>query len=334
MRHVVFILLAAVCFGTTGTAQEFGPDGASAPSVGATRIVIGGGALALVAWLSTRVFRRGAGEVSPAQSRNTRANTLASRANTGGIPITPEGAVATAATPGRASAPTWLVIALGAVGVVAYQPAFFAGTSINGVAVGTIVALGSAPILTGGLEWAVTRAFPGVIWLVATAVATVGVVLLTGVGGADAIGIDGLLASLGAGASYAVYALASKRLLVRDWAPTSAMGSIFGWAAAASVPLMLVTDLGWLSSASGIAMALWLGLITTTLAYVLFGRGLIGLSAATVSTLTLAEPLTATLLGVLVLGERLSSNALIGITVLVLGLVLLVIPRRAPVASA
>jgi DME family drug/metabolite transporter len=355
MRHVVFILLAAVCFGTTGTAQEFGPDGTSALSVGATRIVIGGGALALVAWLSTRAFRRPTVSLTSELSATRRGGALGMRrvaapsdvddkgkgsdggrtaSVTGSIPVTPEGAIVTTSSRGRASAPTWLVIALGAAGVVAYQPAFFAGTSINGVAVGTIVALGSAPIRTGALEWAVTRAFPGVVWLVATAVATVGVVLLTGVGGADAIGIDGLLASLGAGASYAVYALASKRLLVRDWAPTSAMGSIFGWAAAASVPLMLVTDLGWLASASGIAMALWLGLITTTLAYVLFARGLIGLSAATVSTLTLAEPLTATLLGILILNETLSTNAVIGIMVLVLGLVLLVLPRRAPAASA
>ncbi|MEX1079918.1 MAG: EamA family transporter [Homoserinimonas sp.] len=332
MRHVVFILLAAICFGTTGTAQEFGPDGASALSVGATRIAIGGGALALVAWLSTRVFRRGAGDIARAQSRNTGA---AVESNTAGrIPVTPEGAISERTTTGRTSAPTWLVIALGAAGVVAYQPAFFAGTSINGVAVGTIVALGSAPILTGALEWAVTRVFPGVVWLVATAVATVGVILLTGVGGADAISIEGLLASLGAGASYAVYALASKRLLVRDWAPTSAMGSIFGWAAAASVPLMLVTDLRWLVTPEGAAMALWLGLVTTTVAYVLFARGLVGLTAATVSTLTLAEPLTATLLGILILNERLSTSAVLGIMVLVLGLVILVSPRRVPAGSA
>src|SRR5690606_14188615 len=162
----------------------------------------------------------------------------------------------------------------------------------------------------------------------------VGVVLLTGVGGADAISIEGLLASLGAGASYAVYALASKRLLVRGWAPTSAMGSIFGWAAAASVPLMLATDLEWLLAASGIAMALWLGLVTTTLAYVLFARGLIELSAATVSTLTLAEPLTATLLGLLILNETLSTSAVVGIMVLALGLVLLVLPRRVPAVPA
>ncbi|MHA6693479.1 EamA family transporter [Homoserinimonas sp. A520] len=349
MRHFVFVLLAAICFGTTGTAQEFGPDGASALSVGAARIAIGGGALALVAWLARAMFA------------SARRGGLSASAASGSIPIAPEGAIVTPALSptteiragsgvlatdarggakipvvrdSRAAAPTWLLIAFGAAGVVAYQPAFFLGTSLNGVAVGTIVALGSAPILTGALEWAVTRVFPGIVWLVATLVATVGVVLLTGIGGADAISVEGLAASLAAGASYAVYALASKRLLVRGWTPTAAMGSVFGWAAAASVPLLLVTDLRWLATGSGIGMALWLGLVTTTLAYLLFARGLIGLSAATVSTLTLAEPLTATLLGILVLNEQLSGNAVIGIIVLALGLVLLVLPRRAPAISA
>ena len=47
----------------------------------------------------------------------------------------------------------------------------------------------------------------------------------------------------------------------------------------------------------------------TALAYVLFARGLGRLSAATVTTLVLAEPLVATLLGVAVLGERLDGRA-------------------------
>ena len=40
-------------------------------------------------------------------------------------------------------------------GVAAYQLAFFAAVADTGVAVGTIVALGSAPAITGALEWLV-----------------------------------------------------------------------------------------------------------------------------------------------------------------------------------
>ena len=116
MRFVVAVLLASVCFGTTGTAQALGPDASSA-SVGAARILIGGGALGLVALaLHVAGRRRGA--------------TGTSAAPTSG-----------AAT--RHPLPSWLLVAIGALGVLAYQPAFFAGTAVNGVAVGTVVALGS-----------------------------------------------------------------------------------------------------------------------------------------------------------------------------------------------
>src|ERR671922_185054 len=43
----IFVLLSAVCFGTTGTAQALGPDAAPI-TVGAVRIAIGGGLLLLV----------------------------------------------------------------------------------------------------------------------------------------------------------------------------------------------------------------------------------------------------------------------------------------------
>ena len=49
-----------------------------------------------------------------------------------------------------------------------------------------------------------------------------------------------------------------------------------------------------------------------------------------VDTLTLGEPLTASVLGVLVLGEHLSPLALLGLGVLASGLVLLALGSRAP----
>lgn len=305
MRFALFVLLAAVCFGTTGTAAALGPD-AGAISVGAARIVIGGGALGLIAWwLATRRAQDASatsGEAPTAQP----------------VP---------ASSPAH-RVPSWLVIALGAAGVVAYQPLFFAGTAANGVAVGTVVALGSAPVLTGALDWALYRRFPGAWWLAATVFATTGVVLL-GAASADPANVSadplGLLASVGAGLSYAVYALAGKELITRGWNSTSSMGAVFGWAAVASVPILLLTDIAWLATPDGAAMALWLGLVTTTLGYVLFGLGLRGLRASTVTTLTLAEPLTASTLGFLVLSERLAPLGVVGLLVIAAGIVVLTV---------
>jgi len=309
MRSVLLVLAAAVCFGTTGTAQALGPA-ADPLSVGAARILIGGGALAAVAFaLHAAGRRRGATGTSVAPPSGGRA-------------------------PRR---PAWIAVAVGAAGVLAYQPAFFAGTAANGVAVGTVVALGSAPVLTGVLDWVLRRRFPGGTWVLATALATVGVAVLASASGTGPSSVDplGVAASVGAGASYAVYTLAGKSLLDRGWTPSASMGAMFGAAAAVSLPVLLATDTAWLATTAGLAMALWLGLVTTTVAYLLFGAGLKRLAPATVSTLTLAEPLTATLLGVLLLQEHLPPSAVLGLAVLASGIVLLAassgrrMPRRA-----
>ena len=89
-------------------------------------------------------------------------------------------------------------------------------------------------------------------------------------------------------------------------------------------------DLAWLGTTSGVVMALWLGLGTISIAYVLFTWGLSGLTAATAATLTLGEPLTASILGISVLGERLSVLAIVGLVVLAAGLALLAWGSRSP----
>ncbi|TNM68296.1 DMT family transporter [Streptomyces sp. NP160] len=298
MRPVVLVLLAAVCFGSTGTAVALGASGSSPLAVGAARIAVGGALLAAVA--AWPLLRRGSGVTAP-------------------------------------SARLVGVVVVGAVGVVAYQPLFFAGTRTNGVAVGTVVALGSAPLVTGLLAWVLTGVRPGRRWTAATAVAVVGLALLAVSAGEDAAASPlGLLASVGAGASYSVFALVTKRLLDAGWGPTGSVGAVFGLAAVLSVPVLLVT--GVPAGAGGLAVALWLGVVTTALAYVLFSTGLRELTAPTAATLTLAEPLTATLLGLLVLGEHLTAAQAAALLLVATGLAVLAAPtsrrpRRARVPA-
>lgn len=312
MRAVLAVLLAAVCFGTTGTAQALGPD-ADPVALGAARISVGGLALALVAAV---VARRAAGAGGSAR----------------GGPATPVTRGAARTTAGRVVA-----VALGALGVLAYQPAFFLGTGRNGVAVGTVIALGSAPVVTGLVAWALRRERPSATWGVATALATVGVAVLglgSPGGGAGGIDLVGVLGSLGAGAAYALYTLAGAALIDGGWTSTTSMGVLFGTAGAVSVPVLLAAGAGPLTTPAGLVQVAWLGLVTTTLAYVLFGYGLARLGAATVATLTLAEPLTATVLGLALLHERLATTSVLGLAVLAAGLVVLASgSRRAPRAS-
>ncbi|MDF2991531.1 MAG: permease of the drug/metabolite transporter superfamily [Microbacterium sp.] len=289
MLPALAILAAALCFSTTGTAQALAGVDASPLAVGAARIVVGGGILGLLA--------------------------LARRERT--------------PTPTGSRRSTGALIAVGAVGVLAYQPLFFLGTRENGVAIGTVVALGSAPIATGIVDAVRSRRLPSGRWMLATAIALVGVVLVSGVtGGAVTLTPGGLLASAGAGMSYALYTVCGKALIERGWNSTRVMGTVFGVAAVASLPVLLIAGASWLSAPNGLALALWLGLVTTAVAYLLFGWGLARLTAVTVSTLTLAEPLAATLLGLFVLHEQLTTVSAIGLALIAVGLAVVSVPSR------
>jgi DME family drug/metabolite transporter len=267
------VLLAALCFGTTGTAQALGPDGIDPAAVGAARVLVGGGLLVLV-----------------------------------GL-----GGLRARWAPGPALAAV--------AGVAAYQLAFFAAVAHTGVAVGTIVALGSAPALTGVFE----RRRPEPRWLAATALACAGVALLALSGGEASVSAPGIALAVAAGGSYAIYTLAAKRLLADGHAPEAVMGVAFGGGAVVLLPVLLASDPGWLLEPGGIALAVYLGVVPTALAYVLFARGLRRLSAAETATLTLAEPLTAGVLGAVVIGEELTAVAAVGAALVLAGLLVLAV---------
>ncbi|MBN1148350.1 MAG: EamA family transporter [Anaerolineales bacterium] len=203
-----------------------------------------------------------------------------------------------------------------------YQPLFFAAVASTGVAAGTIVAIGSAPVFAGALGFLLRAERPGRRWAAATALAIIGCGLLASASSEMSVNAFGVLLALGAGACYAAYAVVSKGLLELH-PPDTVMAVIFCLGAILLSPVLLQGDLGWLTQARGLAAALHLGLAATALAYTLFARGLRAVPAATAVSLSLAEPLTAGVLGVLVLGESLPPGEWLGGGLLLAGLAIL-----------
>jgi len=207
-----------------------------------------------------------------------------------------------------------------AVTVAAYQISFFSGVSLTGVALGTVIGIGSSPVWAGLLAWLTGAGRPSRRWVLATGLAVAGVILLIAGGRSLQVNVPGVMLALAAGASYAIFASAGKRLL-ESASPDAVMAVVFGLAALLLSPILLQSDIGWVGTPRGAAVALHLGLLATTLSYLLFARGLRSLPAPTAVTLSLAEPLTAAGLGLLVLQERLSLAALLGGGLLLAGLI-------------
>ncbi len=215
-----------------------------------------------------------------------------------------------------------VITAVTTLSMAAYQLFFFVGVARTGVAIGTIVTIGSSPVLAGLLGWLFRRERPGRRWAQATALAVAGCALLIGGGSAVRLDPAGILFALGAGLAYAGYATFGKALLDRH-PPGAVVAVVFSLGALLVLPLLLRQDLTWLTTPRGIGVALHLGLLATALAHGLFAAGLARITVATAVTLTLAEPLTAALLGALLLREELTVLAWVGCGLLLAGFLLL-----------
>ncbi|MBB6556370.1 DMT family transporter [Nonomuraea rubra] len=219
---------------------------------------------------------------------------------------------------------------LGAVAVAAYQLCFFAAVGRTGVAIGTVVAIGSGPVFTGLLSWVLHGRRPTRRWSAATAAAICGCAALIVGGGAEAGAqvVSGIVLALVGGLLYAFYAVTAARAIGQGGQSNAVMGVMFGGAALIMVPVLAVSGVAWMGEPRALLAVLYLGLGTTALSYFLYGRGLRTTPVATAATLSLAEPAVAALLGLVVLGERLAPVSIAGLVLLGLSLVAVAVPER------
>lgn len=203
------------------------------------------------------------------------------------------------------------------VGLAVYQAAYYTAVNVSGVALATVVTLGAGPILIALGARTVIGERLGLAGVLAVGAAPLGLVLMVGgAGGAGATLAWGVGYSLLSAGGYAVVTVLHRALGGLDPARTTLTG--FAVATAVLCPLAVAEGLwptrghAWLTW----SLLLFLGAVPTALAYSLFFASLAALRAATVSVLTLAEPLTATAIAVAALGERLTAPMMGGAVVL------------------
>lgn len=215
------------------------------------------------------------------------------------------------------------ILLLGGLGVAAYQPGFFLGTERLGVALGTMIALTTGPIAAGCIGGLLNRRLPSRSWVIGTVVMIGGVIMLLW-GRPDIAGVAldpvGLLGASIAGVGYAVYAVMARQAVVSGVPSTTALAWEHTIGAVLLLPALFVSPLGWVPTPDGMAMLLHLGVLTVGVAYLLYGIGLRTLDSSTAVSITLVEPLTATLLAVTVLDEGLTASGWVGAVIVLIGL--------------
>lgn len=228
------------------------------------------------------------------------------------------------------------VLATG-IGLTVFQTAYFAAVQETGLAVGTVVTLGSGPVLIA-----------------------LGARLLLG----ERLGLGGLLAVGGALLGLAVLVLGGEGATVRPWGialgVTAAAGyasitlmtrfwgrdgdgdplSTTTWAFAVGALLLLPFGLleGLMPQSADPVRVLWLlvyvAAVPSALAYALYFAGAAVVRSATVSVIMLLEPVSAAAIAVLLLGEELTVPTVLGTLLMLVAVVGLAVAETRGASAA
>ena len=226
----------------------------------------------------------------------------------------------------------WPMLVAGAL-VALYQVAYYAAIPLVGVAIATLIALCSAPVIVAVLSTLIARERPQAVVLMALACAIAGTLLLVQVQPSTTQSqtntLGGALLALLSGLLYAINVLVGRKLGGNN--STHPLQTVtFGFAFGAVI-------LGVIGLASGLVInfpargwvgLLYLGVISTAVAYALFYAGMRSTASTKASIATLLEPLTATLIAWQVFDEPLSSRVVLGGGLLVAAMLLLLWERK------
>ena len=292
------VLIAALLWGTTGTAATFAP-GVSAVAIGAVAMGVGGMLQALIAL-------RGI-----ARHRATLRHHLR-------------------------------MLLTGALAVAVYPLAFYASMHLAGVTVGTVISIGSAPLLSALIEYGLDGQRLTRRWMTGAAAGVAGMVLLCLAESAHSSStaqqsevITGIALGLLAGLTYALYSWAARHLMQRGIPSRTAMGATFGFGGIMLMPVLFVTGAPLLASWNNAAVGIYMALVPMFIGYLCYGYGLARIPASMATTITLLEPAVAAVLAVVIVGERLPALGWVGIGLIVACLLWITVPvKRRRLAQA
>lgn len=232
------------------------------------------------------------------------------------------------------------LLLVGGLSVAVYPLAFYSSMRLSGVAIGTVVSLASAPFFTVLLECLISKKSVSNKWLMSFALGAVGIILLA-MGKVNVTQHEtqvmnhylGMLLGLLAGLSYALYSWAAKCMINHDIHSKSAMAAMFGLAAFLLLPSLALTGDNLFATTSSSLIALYMAIIPMYLGYILFGYGLNYVDASQATLLTLLEPALATVMAVIIVGEKFSIIGWVGIGLILLCLLLQMTNKPARVKS-
>lgn len=308
-RGLLYVTLAATAWGTAGAAAALLYRGSGLGPLALTFWRTFGGLLLLLAVRALRRRRSGAA------------------------------AVPAAPTPHEPLRRRLARVVVTGVALAVFQAAYFAAVEATGLAVGTVVTMGAGPVLIaiGARLTMGERLGLGGVLAVVGALAGLTILVLGGEGGTT-VRPAGVGWALLSAAGCAAMTLATRRLgRAGSGDPFASTIGAFAVGALCLLPFAAAEGLWPQAHELGRSLLLlgYVAAVPTALAYGLYFAGLAAVRAATASVLSLIEPVSAAVLAVAFLGERLTTATAAGTGVLLTAVAALAVAEaRGAVAAA
>lgn len=214
----------------------------------------------------------------------------------------------------------WCFIGTGLFSILFFNFCYFKAITMTSLSVAAVL-LYTAPAIVMVLSCILFKESLTKIKIISLIVTFVGCVFVTGViGSGDKLSAPGILIGLGAGFGYALYSIFSRYALERGYHSFTISFYTFLIAAVGVLPF---TDCGKLyevccTSLDMFGFTILFGLVSTILPYIFYNFGLVHVENGKASIIASIEPVVATLFGVVLFKEKLTTNTVIGV-ILVLG---------------
>ena len=217
----------------------------------------------------------------------------------------------------------WKAVFVYAFCLFLYQVLFFNGVLLIGVAIGTVISIGSTPIFAGLIQAVWYKNKPDGLWYIATLLAIVGLILVNMVEGTDFAWYAVFLPLL-AGLCSAINVMAGQSVS-QTHSAEEGMALVMFFSTLLMIPFFILFPTDWLFTSRGALCVGMLGVVNAGLAFSLQLAGLKNTPTLIASTLTLGEPMGAALIGIFILDEPCTLESVLGIVLIFLSIIILIL---------
>lgn len=219
----------------------------------------------------------------------------------------------------------WVFFGTGICSVMFFNYCYFKTISLTSLSVAAVL-LYTAPAIVMVLSLFVFKEKFTKEKMIALLLSFAGCVFVTGIiGGNVVLNFSGFMTGLGAGAGYALYTIFSRLALERGYNPFTittytfiftGIGNLFACDVKKVVEVVILDS-------NMVVYGVLFAIASTVLPYLLYTTGLKHMEAGRASIMSSAEPVAATVFGVVLLGDALTITSILGVVCILTAIIVL-----------